>query len=457
MDQGRIETGAVILAAGLSSRFGTRSKALAKLGGRSLLQTVVDKCRLVGISRVIVVTGYHKKDVSDAARSLGVATVHNPDYEQGMLSSIKAGIKEMEGTEVFFIWPVDAALTHVQTLLALIAAWRRSRTPENRLSVIVPAFNSFTGHPPLFSNRCRDKIAAWEGAGGLRGWMGSLMNEQSSQVLQKSRVPTYSDRQVSFINVLDKGVISDIDTPEDLAEAHESAGLTRPGLEEAWQLLLQYHPGPEKINHCFQVGRAAFRLAQALQKADVHADPMLALLGGLLHDIVHGRKQHSLAGMALAENLGWPEIAKVIGAHTDLPTDLLRCSSEAACSVTPLNDVDQATNLLTEACLAVYLADKYFLGSRLVDLKTRFEASRRLFPGNTEALNAIAKREQIALAVENRFRKNLSREPLSVVTQAADDDDDDEVAAKKTWNVWPGLSGQSNLQRGDSSPEPWSY
>ena len=124
MNQARVAAGAVILAAGLSSRFGGRPKALAELGGRSLLRGAAYKCRLVGVDRVTVVTGHHKTEVEEAAEALGLTTVHNPDFRQGMFSSIQAGVRAMAGLEAFFVWPVEGARTRPHTLWATMTARR---------------------------------------------------------------------------------------------------------------------------------------------------------------------------------------------------------------------------------------------------------------------------------------------------------------------------------------------
>ena len=414
MNQGRVETGVVILAAGLSTRFGGKPKALAESGGRSLLRAVVDKSRLAGINKIKVVTGHHKAEVEEAARALDVETIHNADYEQGMFSSVKTGVRAMAGTESFFVWPVDAALTHVQTILTLISAWRGTRRNGEDPAVLVPVFNTLTGHPPMFSARCLDDITAWPGDGGLRGWIGSLMNEPSAQSLFKGQRPDSSDGPVSFINVPDEGVISDIDTRDDLT-ARQPKGASRPSLEEAWQFLLQHDPGRDKIEHCLWVSLAAFRLSLALREAGRPADPDLALLGGLLHDIAHGHKQHDQWGMVIAQNMGWPEIGRVIGAHNDPPAEVWRAFFD------PDPGMGRCPVSLAETCLSVYLADKYCLGNRQVTLKTRFAASRHQFEDDPDASAAVARREQTALTVEDCFRRRLDAEPLEVAERATKD------------------------------------
>ena len=438
MNRGRVEIGAVIAAAGLSSRFGGRPKALAECGGRTFLRAVVDKCRLAGVDNIKVVTGHHKAEVEEAARALEVSAVHNPDYLDGMFSSVKTGIREMAGTDIFFVWPVDAALTHVQTLLSLITAWRNSGRNENSLAVMVPAFEARTGHPPLFSGRCRDEIIAWAGDGGLRGWMGSLMNEPSARALFTGRRPHCSDGPVTFVSVPDEGIVSDIDTREDLAAAREPLGSPRPDPQEAWQLLLQRSPGPEKISHCRLVAVAAFRLALALRKAGFQADPELALLGGLLHDIAHDRKQHDQIGGRLAENMGWPEVGRVIGAHTDPPAALVRqCLGPAHAAESLELDLASGPNAypdyLAGACLSVYLADKYSADHRLADLQTRFETSRHRFRHDPEARKTVDRRERTALMVEDWFRRRLQAEPMDVAGQASGDDREKSLERLRSW------------------------
>ncbi|MDZ7678477.1 MAG: nucleotidyltransferase family protein [Acidimicrobiales bacterium] len=88
-------TAAVVLAAGGGTRFrGTANKLLADLDGRALVRHAVDAALAAGLDEVIVVTG-----AVDVAPYLppGVRVVHNPEWAEGMATSLQAGIAAAEG------------------------------------------------------------------------------------------------------------------------------------------------------------------------------------------------------------------------------------------------------------------------------------------------------------------------------------------------------------------------
>ena len=83
---------AVILAAGRSTRMGGPNKLLAEIGGKSLVRIVAEQALASRASSVIVVTGHQAADVEKALRGLKVDLVYNPDFVDGLASSVKAGI-----------------------------------------------------------------------------------------------------------------------------------------------------------------------------------------------------------------------------------------------------------------------------------------------------------------------------------------------------------------------------
>lgn len=84
--------GAVILAAGRGSRFGgARPKPLARLGRRTLLGHAVAAATAGGLRPVVVVVGYRAEEVAAAAGTLAEVVV-NPDWEEGMSTSLRAAL-----------------------------------------------------------------------------------------------------------------------------------------------------------------------------------------------------------------------------------------------------------------------------------------------------------------------------------------------------------------------------
>ena len=119
---------AILLAAGQASRMGA-VKALLPLpllpGGASCsaLEGLVRCYRGVGVDDILVVSGFHVEDVEAAARDLGLAVARNPRPEQGMFSSVCAGLRAVpEDCASCFVHPVDVPLVRPMTLSALLDA-----------------------------------------------------------------------------------------------------------------------------------------------------------------------------------------------------------------------------------------------------------------------------------------------------------------------------------------------
>ena len=127
--------GAVVLAAGASTRFGS-PKALAELDGRPILEHVLDAVREAGIDAIVVVLGHAAEEIEDGIDWLDERVVRNPDPRE-MSSSLQIGLDAIAEADP----PVQAALlvlgdqprTRPAVIRALIAA---ARTSE--LSIIAP-------------------------------------------------------------------------------------------------------------------------------------------------------------------------------------------------------------------------------------------------------------------------------------------------------------------------------
>src|SRR5262249_2307971 len=82
----------VVLAAGRSTRMGGPNELLAEIGGRPLVRIAVEGALASTAKPVVVVTGHQREQVEAALKGLPVTLVHNPDYAQGLSTSLKAGI-----------------------------------------------------------------------------------------------------------------------------------------------------------------------------------------------------------------------------------------------------------------------------------------------------------------------------------------------------------------------------
>ncbi len=190
-------TGAVVLAAGRSSRMG-RPKALLPYGGSTFLGSVLGLLETAGIGAVRIVTGRDGDGLKAAAPALPEdAWVENPSPDDGMLSSVRLGVCALPaGTEAFLLWPVDHPLVRAATVSALLSIWRSRRPP-----VVVPRHRGRRGHPVLFDASTIPEILSAPDDAGARHVVAAHASDRIE------------------IEVADAGILADIDSPE----AYEAA------------------------------------------------------------------------------------------------------------------------------------------------------------------------------------------------------------------------------------------
>src|SRR5262249_58299946 len=83
---------ALVLAAGRSTRMGAVNKMLAEIGGKPLVRIAAEQAVASHAKPVIVVTGHEREKVEAALKDLPVRVVNNPDYAEGLGTSLKTGI-----------------------------------------------------------------------------------------------------------------------------------------------------------------------------------------------------------------------------------------------------------------------------------------------------------------------------------------------------------------------------
>src|SRR3954462_444954 len=83
---------AIVLAAGRSTRMGGPNKLLAEIGGKPLVRMAAEQALASRARPVIVVTGHQRDKVEAALQGLDVRTVHNPNFAEGLSTSVKAGL-----------------------------------------------------------------------------------------------------------------------------------------------------------------------------------------------------------------------------------------------------------------------------------------------------------------------------------------------------------------------------
>lgn len=160
-------TAGIVLAAGMSTRFG-RPKHLIKVGGKTLLARVVAIALESELSEVVVVLGHEADSVRATLGSLGcqerLRTVVNERYADGMASSLQAGllsVKEQYPAVMFLLG--DQPLIDVGAInLLLRRFWSTSK------DICVPVQGERRGNPVCFSRRFYEQILDIQGDTGAR-------------------------------------------------------------------------------------------------------------------------------------------------------------------------------------------------------------------------------------------------------------------------------------------------
>jgi xanthine dehydrogenase accessory factor len=184
---------AIVLAAGQATRFG-QCKQLVPLGEKPLLQHVLDNLRQSCIDDVVVVLGAYADDIQRQVRFTKERVVINPDYAQGMSTSLQAGLRSLASeTEAAMIVLADQPFVASKTLDALIDEYKRTRP-----SVVIPTYNGFRGNPVLVDKSLFPEMMNIRGDIGCRAIFGDHVDS------------------ISKVTVDDRGVVTDIDTPEDI-------------------------------------------------------------------------------------------------------------------------------------------------------------------------------------------------------------------------------------------------
>ena len=154
---------AVLLAAGLSRRMG-RNKLLLPLGGRTLLEHSLQALLDSAAGETVVVIGHEADRVRPLLGRYPVRVVENPDYAQGMSTSLRAGVAAVSPQAVaVLIALADQPLVGRQDIDRLIEAYRRTGK-----KIVVPSVGDRRGNPVLLDLSLRPEIERLTGDTGGR-------------------------------------------------------------------------------------------------------------------------------------------------------------------------------------------------------------------------------------------------------------------------------------------------
>ncbi|MGW1868990.1 nucleotidyltransferase family protein [Streptomyces mauvecolor] len=164
------EATGLLLAAGGGRRLGGRPKALLPHRDRPLVENAVRVLREGGCRTVYVVLGAAAEEVRARADLAGCVLIDNPDWAEGMGSSLRAGLDALtasdEASGAALVSLVDQPGIGPEAVARVLAAHRSGD------SLAAASYDGKRGHPVLFgADRWADIAASATGDRGARAYL----------------------------------------------------------------------------------------------------------------------------------------------------------------------------------------------------------------------------------------------------------------------------------------------
>lgn len=191
----------IVLAAGGSSRFG-QTKQLLPWQGQPLVRHVTQLALQAGLSPVIVVAGQALDQIREILKDLPAIVVHNPGWEAGQSTSVRAGLNTLPrpvGAAIFLL--SDQPRVTPDLLQKLVETHAHSLA-----TIVAPQVDGRPANPVLFDQMTFPDFA------NIRGDLGGRQ--------------LFSKYPISWVPWHDGTILLDIDTPEDYQRLLETGYTT---------------------------------------------------------------------------------------------------------------------------------------------------------------------------------------------------------------------------------------
>ncbi len=160
----------LLLAAGASARMG-RPKQLLPYQGRTLLRHAAETAVASGCAPLVLVTGAVHAVLAAEVFGLPVRVVHNPAWETGMASSIRAGLTAVAEAQpsACLIMLSDQPLVTPELLRQLVALQQQTQAP-----IVAAAYGDTLGVPAVFAKALIPQLLQLHGQQGANRLIASL-------------------------------------------------------------------------------------------------------------------------------------------------------------------------------------------------------------------------------------------------------------------------------------------
>ncbi len=148
--------GAIILAAGGSSRFG-RAKQLLRFRGQTFLRRMIDVATAAGCSPVAVVVGADRDHILAELAETREFLIENEMWQRGIGNSIRAGLRGLLGAypnlDAVILLACDQPLVDAKTIGDLAAIHTETKKP-----IVASSYAETLGVPALFARAYFDEL-----------------------------------------------------------------------------------------------------------------------------------------------------------------------------------------------------------------------------------------------------------------------------------------------------------
>ena len=184
---------AILLAAGESKRMGELKQLMPFGQNTTIVEQAIDNLLSAAVNEVIVVVGYRAEEVIKNIVGKPVKIAINPNYRQGMSTSIIAGLNLVDSrAQTVMLTLGDQPLINSQTINRLIEEFH-----NHDRGIAIPTYQGRRGHPIIFAIKYKEKLLELKGDIGGR----QIVKDHPDDILE--------------VAVNAGGIITDIDTISD--------------------------------------------------------------------------------------------------------------------------------------------------------------------------------------------------------------------------------------------------
>jgi len=185
--------GAVVLAAGLSTRMG-QPKMLMEWGGKKVIEQVVDVLLAAELKEIVVVAGELKLEMEKVLENRNAKIVFNPQYANGeMAGSLQVGLNELSAeVDAAMIVLGDQPFIKTETVKSVINACIFVDA-----AISMPSENNRRGHPWIIKRKLWQEVLDIKPPDTMRDFFRKNQD------------------QIGYVVIDDPSIIQDMDTPED--------------------------------------------------------------------------------------------------------------------------------------------------------------------------------------------------------------------------------------------------